>query len=138
MVYARDRRLGAHLGKDSVSDKTCLAVVALKQLIHPAPSMLPCQALSPPTILDLLLSYYSDDWNSIYWGGTVTVEIPSKQWTLVIGMDDARKKWTATVNGMKVSELPKASMTAASQPQFCKSSDRFKYSETIRSVTHTI
>ena len=100
--------------------------------------MLPRQALSPPTILNLLLSFYSDDWDAIWWGETVTVEIPSRQWTLVIGMDRAEDKWTASVNGVSISALPKAAMTAASQPEFCKSSDRFKYSETIRSVTHLI
>ena len=44
----------------------------------------------------------------------MTVEIPSKEWTLVIGGDINARKYTVGVNGVKMSALPKASMTVAS------------------------
>ena len=64
---------------------------------------------------------------------TVTVEIPSRQWTLVIGLDkNAGYKYTVGVNGVEMSALPEAPMTAASKPEICKSSDPKMYSEHIR------
>ena len=64
---------------------------------------------------------------------TVTVEIPRKQWTLVIGFDGKQEyKYTVGVNGVDLSLLPEAPMTAASQPEFCKSSQLMKYSEHIK------
>ena len=72
-------------------------------------------------------------------GRTVTVEIPSRQWTLVIGYSTPGKeggKYTVGVNGVEMSALPEAPCTAASVDEFCKSSETKKYSETIKSVVH--
>ena len=44
----------------------------------------------------------------------VTVEIPCLQWTLVIGFDKSPEKWAVSLNGVDVSALPEAPMTAAS------------------------
>lgn len=71
-------------------------------------------------------------------GQTVTVEIPTKEWTLVIGYDKRAKKYSVGVNGMEISALPEMPMTADSYPEFCRSSDFKKYSDTIRSVTNFI
>ena len=64
------------------------------------------------------------------FGKKVTVEIPSKQWTLVIGIK--RDKYTVGVNGVEMSALPEAPKTAASQPEHCRSTAIDKYSETIK------
>ena len=69
-------------------------------------------------------------------GGTVSVEIPEKQWTFKIGLDMKTDKWTVGVNGVEMSALPEAPCTAASVDEFCKSSETKKYSETIKSVAH--
>ena len=66
----------------------------------------------------------------------MTVEIPEKQWTLVIGLDKKERKFTVSVNGVEISALPKLPRSAASQPDFCKSIEVEKYSELIRSVNY--
>ena len=45
----------------------------------------------------------------------MTVEIPEKQWTLVIGWSVHEDKYTVSVNGMEMYVLPEAPMTAASK-----------------------
>ena len=62
----------------------------------------------------------------------MTVKIPGKQWTLMINFDHEARKYTVGVNGVEMSALPEAPMTAASQPEFCRSSEIEKYSETIK------
>ena len=45
----------------------------------------------------------------------MTVEIPSKQWTLMIGLDEsAGWKYSVSVNGVDIFSMPEAPMTAAS------------------------
>ena len=43
----------------------------------------------------------------------MTVTIPHRGWTLVIGYDDDAEKYTASVNGVEMSALPEAPKTAA-------------------------
>lgn len=47
-------------------------------------------------------------------GETVIVEVPSKQWTLLIGLDKETYKYSVGVNGLEMSELPKAPNTVES------------------------
>ena len=48
-------------------------------------------------------------------GKVVTVEIPSKQWTLEVGVsDDEVNKFTLGVNGVQMSALPQAPNTVDS------------------------
>ena len=42
------------------------------------------------------------------------MEMPHKEWTLVIGYDNKERKYTVGVNGVEMSELPEAPKTAAS------------------------
>ena len=68
-------------------------------------------------------------------GETSTLEIDTRKWTLVLGYNKKAKKYSAGVNGLEMSALPDAPKTAASYHVICKSSEKKKYSETIRSVT---
>ena len=52
-------------------------------------------------------------------GLTVTVEMPHKQWTLVIGFDQEEWKYAMSVNGVEMSALPKAPSCVDSQAEFC-------------------
>lgn len=81
------------------------------------------------------ISLYRIDSGKIWSGESATVEIPHKQWTLVIGYDYKARKWTVTVNGQKLSDLPEASNDPENYPEFCKSSEHTQYSENIRYVT---
>ena len=83
-------------------------------------------------LLTLLFAIHREDYFRILGGKTATVEIPSKQWTLVIGYDRRAYKFTVNVDGVEMSDLPKAPKTAECYPSFCKSSDKKKYSETIK------
>ena len=104
------------------------------QLIHsPLPSFLIKHFLLP-TLPILTIYIYSGDYNKIDEGETVTVEIPSRQWTLVIGWRESANNYTVGVNGVEMSALPEAPMTAASQPEFCKSSELENYSESVKYV----
>ena len=47
-------------------------------------------------------------------------------------------KYSVGVDGVEMSALPEAPMTAASQPKHCKSKETKKYSETIKSVAHFV
>ena len=77
------------------------------------------------------------DYNKIF-REPFTVELPSKQWTLVIGCDKGQEcKYTVGVNGVEMSALPETPMTADCYPEYCKSEEEKKYSENIRSVTVT-
>ena len=63
--------------------------------------------------------------------------MPHKSWTLVIGYDRAAETYTLRVNDVDISALveTEAPKTTDTQPIVCKSSDKKKYSENIRSVT---
>lgn len=62
----------------------------------------------------------------------MTIVIPHKQWTLVVGWDKKAKKYGVAVNGIEISELPEAPKSADIYPKFCKSSDHSMYNENIR------
>ena len=83
-----------------------------------------------------------DDWDRLYFNGAkITVEIPKKKWTLVIGFKLEGMfggKYTVGVNGVEMSALPEAPKSADSQPEFCKSSEHPLYSENIRSVCYAL
>ena len=55
-----------------------------------------------------------------------------KLWNLVIAFDEEAKKYTVGVNGVEMPDLPEAPKTAAHLPEFCKSKQECKYTETIR------
>ena len=69
----------------------------------------------PLTNTPFSLLFYSTDLNKLWKGETVTVEIPENKWTLVIGYkNQGINKYTVGVNGVEMSELPEAPITAAS------------------------
>ena len=58
------------------------------------------------------------------------MEIPEKQWTLVIGYDVDAEKCTVVVNGVEMSALPESPKTPPAE--LCRSDEKKKYSETIK------
>ena len=63
--------------------------------------------------------------------------IPEKQWTLGIYYANCPvKKYMLSVNGIDQSEMPEAPTNDEDMPQFAKSKETKKYSESIRSVTN--
>lgn len=99
------------------------------ELTHPF--MLSVQ--KPPPALINQFFIYSEDYDKIRSGEQVTIDIPHKVWTLVVGYDkDDAKKYTVNVNGIEMSELPRVELIAAHYPQYCKSNEEKMYSENIR------
>ena len=48
------------------------------------------------------------------YGEEATVEIPEKNWNMVIGFNREDNLYSMSINGVDVSDLPEAPMTAAS------------------------
>ena len=82
-----------------------------------------------------LTLYFSrrDDWQQIIGDQKVTVEIPSREWTLKIGYEKTEDKYTVGVNEMCWSMLPEAPQTAFAHPMVTRSTEKYQYDESIRS-----
>ena len=63
----------------------------------------------PSTILNLPILFYSKDYKKIYMNGeTVTVDIPSKEWTLKIGYNLGKNMYTVGVNDVEMKNIPES------------------------------